>query len=416
MPHLVTNINRMRHSTNKLLSRLADTLGASRVMNISTRVSVLVSTIIMLVAVCVVEGFNIVVSSKMNGIVASYDVIPFRNIPNTSKFVTRDLAMEEDIKALSLSISTYAKATGIARAGGEISGIELKGYGSEERVNFYGEFLVSGSLPSTTESKRQRDVIISKSLASKHSTKVGDKLEVVFLEEPPLREPFTVVGIYDTALGELDENIIITDLRNVQYVLEAESDEVTGYEIIDSKNRPNTYDKLSDIVDVKYADNLFMLLSVSDRYPQIYSWLALQESNELVIVSIMLIVIIVNMVSLLLIMLLQNIYQIGILRVMGMRNKDIKQIFLLRTLRLVSPALLVGNILALVLLNMQKHFKIIKLDPTGYSVDAVPVAFNYGDIILLNFVILIIILFSSWLTTLVIERITPTVILKYEKR
>ncbi|MEG0500300.1 MAG: ABC transporter permease, partial [Rikenellaceae bacterium] len=106
-----------------------------------------------------------------------------------------------------------------------------KGIEDEERLNFYKKYLVSGELPSITGEKRVREVILSAALAKQLKMKSGDMLETLFFEDPPLRERFKVTGIYDTAIGTLDKTLIITDLRNVQYIYEWDENQIAGYDV-----------------------------------------------------------------------------------------------------------------------------------------------------------------------------------------
>lgn len=373
--------------------------------------SVAVSILVMNIAICVVEGFTHEVDAKVKGILSSYQIVRYDNNFSADKgFVIRDTTLERKIRESGYTIFPYATKAGIAKNSGEISGIELKGVEDEERLNFYKKYLVSGELPSISGEKRLREVIISVSLAKHLKVKSGDMLETLFFDDPPLREQFKVTGIYDTAIGTLDKILMITDLRNVQYIYEWENSKIAGYDVMGGD-----YDDLCGIVD-SYSGVSLMVNNIRDQYPQIYSWLELQSSNELVIITIMLVVGVINIVAMMLILLLQNIYQIGVLTILGMRQRDIRKIFIRRSFRIVLKALLIGNVVSLVLLLVQQQFHLVKLDSVGYSVDSVPVFFAWWKLLAVNVGVIIVILFFQWLTTFVISKVRPSQIVKYEKR
>ncbi|MEG0500299.1 MAG: FtsX-like permease family protein, partial [Rikenellaceae bacterium] len=93
-----------------------------------------------------------------------------------------------------------------------------------------------------------------------------------------------------------------------------------------------------------------MVKNIPDNFPQIYSWLDLQKSNEMVVIIIMLVVGVINIVAMMLILLLQNIYQIGVLTILGMKQRAIRRVFIRRSLRIILKAFAAGNVISLVLL------------------------------------------------------------------
>lgn len=374
--------------------------------------SVAVSIMVMNVAICVVQGFSTEVDSKVKGILSSYSIVKYDNNFSTDRgYIKRDTALEQKIRENGFNISAYATKAGLARYGNQISGVEMKGVDDNTRLLFYEKYLISGRLPEIGGDKRSKEVIISKSLAEHLAIKCDDMLQVAFLEEPPLRERYKVVGIYDTAIGALDKILVITSLRDLQYIYEWENDFVGGYELTGGES----YDALCDIIDQQNGESL-MVNNISEKYPQIYSWLDLQKSNELVIISIMVIVGVINIISMVLIMLLQNIYQIGVFTILGMKRSDIRNIFVVRSLGVVLKAIVVGNVVSLILLYVQQQFKLIKLDAVGYSVDSVPVDFAWMKMIAVNVLVILVMLLFQWLTTFVISKVEPSTVLKYEKR
>ena len=78
--------------------------------------------------------------------------------------------------------------------------------------------------------------------------------------------------------------------------------------------------------------------------------------------------------------------------------------------------MLIGNTVAILLLYIQKEFKIIKLDGEGYYLNSVPVNFDWDKIVIINILTVAIMLFFQFITTLIISKFTPSKIVKYEKR
>ena len=425
----------MKYLINKSLpyfisKRIAkDTLDSkeSKATIIMTRVamlSVAISIIVILIAISIVSGFSNEIDSKVKGILSNYQIVRYDNNFSSEKgFIERNDIIIDKIKEIDFieNVSAFALKNGIAKNSGEITGILIKGVEDNSKIEFYEKYLISGRLPIINEKKREKEIIISASLAKHLKLKSGDMLELMFVEDPPLRERYKVTGIYDTSLSTLDKMLAITDLRNVQDIHNWSESKVSGYDITIEKgnNVEKCYNIIADIVDNTEISNRFMstmLVDIKANNPQIYSWLDLQKSNELVIITIMLIVAAINIISMVLIIILQKLHLMGVLTVIGMSNSNIRRILIYRSLSVVLKAMLIGNAVALFLLFVQKEFKIIKLDGDGYFLNSVPVYFEWDKILIINILTIVIMLFFQFITTLVISKFTPSKIVKYEKR
>ena len=78
-------------------------------------------------------------------------------------------------------------------------------------------------------------IIIGNDLAQKMNVSIGDKLRLLTSEKVllpfgnlPRMKDFTVTGIFDSGIFEIDENIAITDMRDANIFLQM-NDNVTGY-------------------------------------------------------------------------------------------------------------------------------------------------------------------------------------------
>ncbi|MDD4145271.1 MAG: FtsX-like permease family protein, partial [Prolixibacteraceae bacterium] len=91
-----------------------------------------------------------------------------------------------------------------------------------------------------------------------------------------------------------------------------------------------------------------------------------------------------NMISGLLVIILERSRMIGVLKAMGSPNKSIRQVFLYLAVFLTTRGMIWGNIIGIALVLIQNFFKVIKLNPTTYYVDFVPVNFSILHILLLN--------------------------------
>lgn len=150
------------------------------------------------------------------------------------------------------------------------------------------------------------------------------------------------------------------------------------------------------------------------RYPMIFDWLKTHNINAMIIIIIMLVVALMNMISAMLIILLERTRMIGILKSLGMRNGQIRSIFLWRSLYIVGRGVVYGNIAGLALCAAQHWGHLIKLDPTGYMISEVPISIGIGWWMVLNVATIIIIVALMILPASIISFIKPETTVRYQ--
>src|SRR5665648_1005765 len=115
------------------------------------------------------------------------------------------------------------------------------------------------------------------------------------------------------------------------------------------------------------------VVSIKDKYRQIFDWLGLLDMNVWVILILMVLVAGFNMVSSLLVIILERTQMIGILKAMGARNWSIRKVFLYFSVMLILKALIWGNLLGIGICLIQQYTHFLKLDPSSYYLEYVPV-------------------------------------------
>ena len=228
---------------------------------------------------------------------------------------------------------------------------------------------------------------------------------------------FEIKGIYETSLVEFDEKYILVDIGHVQKI-KWDSNLVSGFEInIDNFNDLDKMtQKVNDIAGYKILEDesVLQVTNIKEKYIQIFDWLGLFDLNVLIIIIIMLIVASINMTSGLLILVLEKTQMIGILKSLGTENLSVKKIFLYISGFITLRGLLWGNIAGIVLCYIQYKYALLKLDPTAYMLNSVPVNFNFFYLFLINICAFAAILIVLMIPSSIIARITPAETIKYE--
>lgn len=267
---------------------------------------------------------------------------------------------------------------------------------------------------------RTKDILLSRTLAQRLRASIGDKIEMLFVEngEQPRRDRFKVAGIYASGMDEMDRALILTDLRNVQRLSRWQPDEVSGYEII-TANLAEA-EAFADALEERFysdeSDETVNLAAnnVQRLYPNVFDWLKAHDVNTAVLLVIMLIVSFFNMATALLILVLGHTRTIGLLKTFGMRNGPLRRIFLYRAGFVALRGLAWGNAIGLGICLLQSTTHIFKLDPEGYLLSEVPIALGAGQWLALNAGFLVAIVALLVVPASIVSTVKPEETIRYE--
>lgn len=256
-------------------------------------------------------------------------------------------------------------------------------------------------------------------MADKLRLKSGQKVFAYFINQQGVRtRRFTITGIYQTNLKQFDDVICLTDIYTANKLNSWEADQYSGAELmVDDFSKLNaTYDnvlaKVSKTVD-KYGGT-YAAQTIMEMYPQLFSWLDLMDLNVWIILALMVAVAGVTIISGLLIIILERTQMIGILKSLGSRNSQIRSIFLWFAVFIIGKGLLIGNVLGIGMVLIQKYTQLIELDPSKYYVDTVPVELNAPLIIALNVATLLICVLVLIAPSYLVSHIHPAKSMHYE--
>ncbi|PKQ66760.1 ABC transporter permease [Labilibaculum manganireducens] len=385
------------------------------------KISISLGIAVMILAVAIVTGFKSEITNKVIGFGSH---IQITNYDNNSSFETNPIEKNaisvssiEKIPGVS-HVQSFATKPGILKTKSDIQGIVLNGIGKDYDWSFFKNHLVEGKTIQLTDSTKSNDILISEKLSNLLQLKVGDKLSVYFIQQPPRVRSFTVAGIYNTGMEEFDKLFLICDIQHIQKLNDWSDNQVSGYEIfIDNFDDLDLIDQqIKGITAASFTDDGagFKVRSIVRKYPQIFSWLDMLDMNVWIILSLMILVAGFNMVSGLLIIILEKTNMIGILKALGTENWSIRKIFLYQSAMLIGQGLLWGNIIGISVCLLQYFFKIIPLDPTNYYVDTVPINLKITHIILLNIGSLIATVSMLLVPSYLITKITPAKAIKFD--
>ncbi len=385
------------------------------------RLCVAICFAVMLVALSVITGFEVAMHEKLTGMDAHITVEPSSShYTLDSSPLTLNPEFEERVATFDhfRSITPFASRAGIIKSNTAMQGAYLRGVEKNYDSLFFRSVLIKGSLPRIGTPERKKDILLSQTLANLLEVGVGDKVEFVFTspDSPIRRDAYKVSGIYSTGMSSMEQNLTITDIRNVQRLGGWEDNQVSGYMIM-ADHFGGVEELCGNVRAEGYmmgGEELWRTLSIADNYPQIFDWLATHDINGAVIIIIMLAVALLNMVSALLIIIFERIRTIGTLKALGMRNSSVQRVFLICGLRIILRGMLWGNLIGGTLLVIQHFTGFVALDAEAYLLSAVPVGFEWSWWLGLNILLPIVLLLLMMIPVAITSRIRPDQTLKYQ--
>lgn len=377
---------------------------------------------VMIISVCVILGFKHTIRDKVTGLGAHATVANFVSLHGSEQ---RPIDYSDSIRNVLKktpglkSMQSFAMTQGILKTDSDFMGVAYKGIAADYDTAFIHSCMTEGSIPGFSDKSSGNQILISKNIATKLRLKTGDRVFSYFINNGDIRvRRYTVAGIYQTNMTKFDESLCFCDLYSAVKLNGWSQGQVSGVEL-----------QLHDIANVPIAarylvknvnrqgdkfGETYSSETVYEMYPQIFSWLDLLDLNVWIILGLMICVSGITIISGLLIIILERTRMIGTLKAMGCRNRSVRNIFIWFAALVIGRGLILGDIIALGLVALQKYTKFVSLDASVYYVDYVPVEINAPLILLINAATLAICLLVFIGPSYIVSHINPVKTIKYE--
>lgn len=374
--------------------------------------------VIMMISIASGVGLQHKIKEKISGFNGHVQIANYEN--NNSQITINPVSTQQNFYPDFTSVNgiknvqSYATKGGVIRTETDFEGIILKGVSQDYNWSFFKDYLVDGELLEITD-ETSNNVLISKVTADRLGFKVGDKFNTFFVKDDPNKAPnvrvFTVAGIYNSGFQEFDENYVVGDIKQIQRLNKWKQDEVGGFEVL-----IEDFDDLQfkgEEIDLEVG-SLLNAQTIGEKFPAIFEWLDLFDTNIYVILGIMILIAGINMITALLVLILERTQMIGILKALGNDNWSIRKIFLYNAAYLIAIGLFWGNAIGIGILLIQKYFGVIKLNPETYYVNQAPVYLDFGYIFLLNVGTLLLCLLMLLIPSYIVSKISPVKAIKFD--
>jgi lipoprotein-releasing system permease protein len=373
--------------------------------------SIIIGIVMMIISVSSSVGLQKTIETKISSFFGHISISNFEN--NTSFSSISPISLTLDYKKLHnnseiIHVQNVAYKSGLIVNKNSFEGVVFKGISSDFNWSSFSKYIRKGKILTINETVSNQ-VIISEYLSKKLSLDLNDKFKATFFKPNsssiPNERIFEVSGIFSSGLIEFDENYFIGDIKHIQKMNKWNSNQFGNVEIF-LKN----YSQLENVSNQLYKKTSaeINVLSIVNRFPEIFNWMALFDINVLLIIIIMILVGGINMITALLVTVLEKTSIIGVLKTLGSSNKSMRTIFLINGAYLISLGLVIGNFIALGLIFIQNYTGFIKLDPDTYYVSELPFDFNLMTLLILNISVLLFCFLMLIIPSFIISKISPS--------
>jgi len=388
--------------------------------NISSRIikiaifSVFVGIFVSLSAVSIGKGLQVSIKEKLFNISSDISISSYEN---NNRGIASEIIQESDdiigeIKTLypDIRINSILEKPSIVTIDNSIETVIFRGFKDELNFKKFDQFILEKLNDSVNS---LNDILISKSLLEKLNISIGDNITLYFQtfdnQKIPNIRYYRVYGVYETDFPDFDSSYIIGSIESLQNLYKLNSNDVGAIEliIVDKESVMDLKNKLS--AQDLFLNNNLSIVTVQDKYNNIFNWISIFDFNILIVIILMIVVAIISIIISMLILIFERIKMIGIMSSMGANNKFLGKVFVYQGIDILLKGIIPGNILFIIVSSVQNNYNILKLNPNDYYVDSIPFIVDPLYIISLNLIFAAIGIIILFVTFSSITRFVPTI-------
>ena len=270
--------------------------------------------------------------------------------------------------------------------GAQIVGLEPQDPGVVN-VTSVRSHAIAGDFTFRSGDGQLRGAVLGNRLAEQLNVVVGQKISIITRASAALNpltgtlvphaEMFEVTGIFETGMFEYDNTYLYVALPRAQRLAGLDS-AVTGLEV-------RTADRWhADEVARDLAQRLgfpYYARDWQDQNSSLFQALKLEKLGMSVILLLIVVVAAFNIVSTLTMVVTDKTREIGILKAMGLPAASVRRVFFLQGLAIGLVGTVGGLLLGLGGALALGRFQLIRLDPSVYFIDHLPVSTEPTDVL-----------------------------------
>ncbi|MDD5088147.1 MAG: lipoprotein-releasing ABC transporter permease subunit [bacterium] len=274
-----------------------------------------------------------------------------------------------------IGVSPYIFEKGMLRHQSTTEGVMIRGVDPQTlaQVSELPRHIVLGS--ARFEQNGLPGIVLGRFLAERLGVSLGD---TVVLFSPagmtstfsaPAVKQFSLTGIFQTGLFEFDDIIAYVDLTTARALFQR-GERVDGLEI--KLDDMYLADQVKREIEAKF-DQPYYAQTWFELRRTLFSWMKIEKWMWTTILSLVILVAAFNILSTLIMVSMEKRRDIGILKAMGARDRDVARIFSAQGMIVGIVGGLLGTALGFLVCYGQLRFKWVSLPSDIYFLDALPV-------------------------------------------
>ena len=270
---------------------------------------------------------------------------------------------------------------------------------------------------------RSFSIVIGNDLAEKLTVDIGDKLRILTNEKlilpfgnMPRMKDFTVTGIFDSGIFEIDENIALVDMMDANKFLQLDSN-VSGYafDFFDPSNSKRNIKEIARTINVKGS-----LSDWSSENPNFFRSLDLTRQIIFLVLMSILAIACFNIISTQSMLISDKRSSIASLIAMGFERSNIFYIFIALGISFgmiglvigISLSMVISENLSMIVTSIEEMASVRLYQPEIYYLAEIPSVIDWGEVITIGIFTTILSVLSSLIPAYNATKTDPAVLMK----
>ena len=271
--------------------------------------------------------------------------------------------------------------------------------------------------------ERSFSIVIGNDLAEKLTLDIGDKLRILTNEKlilpfgnTPRMKDFTVTGIFDSGIFEIDENIALVNMMDANKFLQLNSN-VSGYafDFFDPSNSKGNIKEIARTINVKG-----WLSDWSSENPNFFRSLDLTRQIIFLVLMSILAIACFNIISTQSMLISDKRLSIASLIAMGFERSNIFYIFIALGISFgmiglvigISLSMVISENLSMIVTSIEEMASVRLYQPEIYYLAEIPSVIDWGEVITIGIFTTILSVLSSLIPAYNATKTDPAVLMK----